>query len=289
MKISDINAFIDFLKSIKKNKIYVSEEFINWNILNFQIPEIESNEIFEENKKKITKRIIDYINLCKSKFILSEFQMDEFDEDVLINTKFSEGRDQKVNIEYKLEWRHKFYELLKKINWREFELLGKLILLENHIENVKITRSQKDQGIDFYGYFSFKSNNSHPRFYNYFKFRILGQVKHSEKNNGVDYQKVASFGTEINKLRKSNNTKYFENLDQDFINSKLPILGVFITNSYYPTKAVDFANEYGIIYWDGEQISQDLASKEIIDKLIDEVSQDLSLERLKELIIEISK
>ena len=128
-----------------------------------------------------------------------------------------------------------------------------------------------------------------PRFYNYFKFRVIGQVKHSENNNGVDHQKVASFGTEINKLRKANDNSYFVNLDSDFLSSSWPIIGVFITNSYYPTKSIDFANEYGIIYWDGEQISQDLVNKVNVEKLFDEVTKKLSLEKLKELIKEISK
>ncbi|TCP27854.1 restriction endonuclease [Tenacibaculum skagerrakense] len=289
MKISDIKKFVEHLKVINKNRFYLSEEFIKWNSDNFKMSENESAEVYEINANKITRQIKGYIESCESKHIFSEFKFDEFDSDVLINTKFLEGKDQKDNIEYKLEWRNKFYELLKQIDWREFELLGQLILTENHIENIQITKSQKDQGIDFYGYFSLKNIKSLPRFYNYFKFRIIGQVKHSEKNKGVDHQKVASFGTEINKLRKTTDKSYFVNLDDDFINSKWPILGIFITNSYYPIKAKDFANEYGIIYWDGEQISQDLATKKNIDKLFDEISQDLSLEKLKVLIKEISK
>jgi len=289
MKISQVNQFIDHLKTINKNRFYLSEEFVKWYCFKFKNSENDSAEIFESNKNKITNKIITYINQCESKYVLSEFDFSEFDKDVLFNSKYSFDKEQRNNIESKLEWRNKLYELLKKIDWREFELLGKLILSENHIENIKITKSQKDQGIDFYGYFTLKKDSSLPRLYNYFKFRIIGQVKHSEKNKGVDHQKVASFGTEINKLRKAKDKSYFVNLDNDFINSNLPILGIFITNSYYPNKAVDFANEYGIIYWDGEQISQDLATKENIDKLFDEVSENLTLDKLKELIKEISK
>jgi hypothetical protein len=289
MRIREINQFIDHLKVLKKNRFYISEEFIDWYKSIFNKSESESIEVFDSNQKKIKKKIQEYINSCESKYILSEFSSSEFDDDTLTNSKYSAGKDEQNDIENKLLWRNNFYELLKKIDWREFELIGKLILSENHIENIKITKSQKDQGIDFYGYFELKSNTTLPRFYNYFKFRIIGQVKHSEKNKGVDHQKVASFGTEINKLRKAKDKSYFVNLEDEFINSNWPILGIFITNSYYPNKAIDFANEYGIIYWDGEQISQDLATKENIDKLFDEVSKELTIDKLKELIKEISK
>lgn len=288
MKISEINNFIIYLKTIKKNRFYISEEFIDWQITFLNKSENESIEIYDSNETKIKNKIQEYIKLCDSKFIFSEYKFDEFDKDALINTKYFVEKEQQSNIEHKLEWRDNFYELLKQIDWREFELLGQLILTANHIENVKITKSQKDQGIDFYGYFNLKSIKSLPRFYNYFNFRIIGQVKHSVKDKGVDHQKVASFGTEINKLRKSTDKSYFINLDDDFINSKLPILGIFITNSYYPIKSKDFANEYGILYWDGEQISQDLATKENIDKIFDETLKDLSVEKLKKLIKEIS-
>jgi hypothetical protein len=289
MRIREINQFIDHLKVLKKNRFYISEEFIDWYKSIFNKSESESIEVFDSNQKKIKKKIQEYINSCESKYILSEFSSSEFDDDTLTNSKYSAGKDEQNDIENKLLWRNNFYELLKKIDWREFELIGKLILSENHIENIKITKSQKDQGIDFYGYFELKPNTTLPRFYNYFKFRIIGQVKHSEKNKGVDHQKVASFGTEINKLRKAKDKSYFVNLEDEFINSNWPILGIFITNSYYPNKAIDFANEYGIIYWDGEQISQDLATKENIDKLFDEVSKELTIDKLKELIKEISK
>lgn len=289
MKLNEIKEFTEYLKTVRENKFYISQFFIDWSCGKFKYNELESTEIFDLNKKKIISKIKDYIDSCNSKYIIPNFFFDEFDEDVLISSKFLNGKYGKQNLEYKLEWRNKFYQLIKQLDWREFEILGKLILKENHIDNVKITKSQKDQGIDFYGYFKFKEQNILPRFYNYFNFRIIGQIKHSENNNGVDHQKVASFGTEINKLRKTKDNTYFVNLEQEFIKSELPIVGIFITNSYYPTKAKDFANEYGIIYWDGEQISQDLATKENIDKIFDETIQDLTIEKFKNLIVEISK
>ena len=142
MKVREINQFVDHLKFINKNRLYISEEFIDWYKNFSNKSEYESVEIFSSNEKRIQKKIQDHINYCESKFIVPEFNYDEFDSDVLLNSKYSVEKKDQIDIEYKLKWRNKFSELLKEIDWREFELLGKLILDENHIENIKITKSQ---------------------------------------------------------------------------------------------------------------------------------------------------
>ena len=261
MKSTDHSEFLEFLKKLKTNKFYISEQFSNWSCNKYKISELKATEMYDEVSKKVIYHLNQYIQNCTSKYILPAFYFDEFDNDTLLSSKFSSSIEEIGPISLKLDWRNKFYGLIKRIEWREFELLGNLILKENHISDITITKAQKDQGIDFFGYFKLPNNSSLPRFYNYFEFRVIGQVKHSENEKGVDHQKVASFGTEINKLRKAQDNSYFKNLTEDFIKSDLPIIGIFITNGYYPIKAKDFANEYGIIYWDGEQISQDISTK----------------------------
>lgn len=285
----EIDEFIDYLKTLNIRRVYLSEVFIKWYRNKFIKSENESTEVFISNEKRIGKRVQCYISSCESKYLYPEFKFSENESDVLISTKFLVEKEHQNNIEYKLNWRTKLNEIIRQLDWREFELLGKQILSENHIKDIIITKSHKDQGIDFYGYFDLEKKGSFPRFYNYFKFRIIGQVKHSKKNSAVPYQKVASFGTELNKLRKATDKSYFTNLDDKFINSNWPIIGIFITNEYYPNKAEDFAKDYGIIFWDGEQISQDLATEENIKKILDVSSQELKLEKLKDLIVTISQ
>lgn len=284
MKISEINEFIQYIKSLKFNKTYISHEFIEWIKNKSKLNEINASEIFELNKIKILKKIIEYINYCNDNDIVSEFLFDPYDDDCLINTKFSFSKEVQNKISTKIEFRNQILNFLKQINWREFEKISSIILKENHIDDVIITQSRNDQGIDFYGYYEFKSEKILPRFYKYLNFRIIGQVKHSEKNKGVDHQKVASFGTEINLLRKAQNNGYFQNLTQEFINSDLPIVGIFITNSYYPQKAKDFAKEYGIIYWNGEQVAEDLCTEKIINSIFDNETNQLSLDLFKQII-----
>lgn len=284
MKQSDIVEFIEYLKKIQKNKFYISEEFINWYMMKFEISELDAMDIYDVNSKKIIKKIIQYIDGCNDSYIVPEFTFDFYDSDILIGGRFSYREKDRVDISNKIEFRDKFFNLLKQIEWRELEKLSKFLLSENHIENIVVTHSTNDQGIDFYGYYTFKSEDYVPRFYKYLNFRIIGQVKHSNKNIGVDHQKVASFGTEINKLRKSKEASYFVSLDQEFLKSELPIVGIFITNSYYPKKTIDFAKEYGIIYWNGKQIAEDLSNESLISNIFDSSTQELSLEKFKKYI-----
>lgn len=284
MKSKDFNDFIEYLKGLNLKRYYVSEVFINWCIKRFSLIEESASDMFDENSRKLFKKINDYIQSCKKKDIYPEFIFDEYDSDVLLKYSLQYEVNDRHEFDLKIEKREELYNLLKEISWREFEILSKVILQENQIQDVTVTKSQSDQGIDFYGYFHFPKHAKLPRFYNYFNFRIIGQVKHSTNNKGVDHQKVASFGTELNKLRKSTDSSYFINIDDNFIKSNLPILGVFITNSYYPSKAENFANEYGIIYWDGEQIAQDLSLEVVINQIVENTTQKLSLEKFREFI-----
>jgi hypothetical protein len=111
------------------------------------------------------------------------------------------------------------------------------------------------------------------------RIRIVGQVRHSKKGNEVGHEKVSSFGTEIQKLRKNTYSSYFINLTKEFLESPFPVIGLFITNSFYTDKAINFANDFGIIIWNEEQIAQDIAVSEFIDDAFDE-NGDLDLRKL---------
>lgn len=284
MKQNEIDDFIIYLRSCTSNKLYISQEFINWRTGNNLTNELQAIEEYDLYLKRIYKKLDDYISKCERDFIIPEFYIDEYDSDCLIKSKFSFNKDEHNIISLKIQFREQVLQLLRQIDWRDFEKVANLILKENHISGVKITQSKNDQGIDFYGFYKFESDKLLPRFYKYLNFRIIGQVKHSEKNKGVDHQKVASFGTEINKLRRANDTSYFQSLDRNFINSDLPIIGIFITNSYYPQKTIDFAKEYGIIYWNGKQVAEDLCSNEFISSIFNNTTKQLDAILLKEKI-----
>ena len=116
MKVSEINQFINHLKSINKNRLYISEEFIDW-YSNFKnILEDDTVDVFYKNQKKIKKKVRDYISNCDSKFIIPEFIFDEYDNDVLKSSKFLVDKKDQNDLRHKIKWRNKVSELLKKID-----------------------------------------------------------------------------------------------------------------------------------------------------------------------------
>lgn len=282
MKSSEIKSFFNFLMSHDTPRISISERFAVWLKDSFDISELEALDIIDLNIKKAKLLITKDIDFHASKYTYPKYKFAAYDNDILIATQF-DSVEEKESVYSKINWWENLNKLIKLLDWRDFELLAKQILAENGLNNIEITKAQNDQGIDFYGFFQFDTSKLSYRLYNDIRFRIVGQVKHSTGNHGVDHQKVASFGTEIKKLRSHNNSSYFVNLDDTFLSSPYPTLGIFITNSYYPNKAIDFANEYGIIYWDGIQISQDLATPDFISKIKDDTNT-LSINKLKEII-----
>lgn len=280
LKQYEIKAFYDYLMQLEIVKISITEIFSEWLIKEKDLSELEAFEIIDTELSKVIMLIEKDIKFHESKYTYPKYKFSTYDKDILISTHF-DFINEKDEVSSKIIWWNKLNELIKKIDWRTFEILAKHILNANGLTQIEITQAQNDQGIDFYGYFTFSSTNKSYRLYKDLKFRIVGQVKHSNTNKGVNHQKIASFGTEIKKLRTTNNSNYFQNLSDDFLLSPFPIIGIFIANSYYPKKSIDFANEYGIIFWDGIQISQDLAIPEFINK-IKLNDSELSLEKLIE-------
>lgn len=283
LRANEIRQFFDHIQALNKNKLFITEELVQWSINKFNISELEALDLADNKLGKIHLIINKDILNHESRYTIPKYIYSDYDDDILIRSDLLEPEEFKEDIANKIEWWEELKIIIEKLSWRDFELLAKDILMKNGLNNITITKAQSDQGIDFYGYYKLKSDLTSPRISKDLLLRVVGQVKHSSKSNGVSYQKIASFGTEIKKLRKGIGSDYFLSLDNDFLSNPYPIIGIFITNSYYPTKAVNFANEYGIIYWDGIQISQDLSTKEIISEIIDP-SGNLSKDKLIELI-----
>lgn len=283
MKRAEILTFYDYLIAIDSSRISISGVFSEWIIKTRNVSELDALEIVENEIDKVIALIDADIQLHESKYTFPKFQFAAYDRDILVQTHLHHEEGARKVVLIKIEYWKKLYDLITRLDWRRFELLAKRILKENGLTNITVTQAQNDQGIDFYGFHSFRDTKRMNRFDKDLKFRVVGQVKHSTNNKAVDHQKVASFGTEIQKLRKTNNSNYFQNLSEDFLLSPFPIIGIFITNGYYPPKAINFIDEYGIIYWDGIQIAQDLATEDFIRKIIldsGELSQDLFISRI---------
>ena len=79
---------------------------------------------------------------------------------------------------------------------------------------------------------------------------------------------MTSFYTEYLRFVKENYKEYFRGLNDDFKNSDIPVLPVFITNGSYEPKTLEFAAGTPLILWNGEQISEDLSGWEALTEII---------------------
>ncbi|MBC2845608.1 restriction endonuclease [Winogradskyella flava] len=272
---------IEIIESINES----DQKIINiFSFLENYLLERFNNDYVDSNIDKIGSQIINHykqeVLRCNNKFITPKFEIADYNENILLKSEFTFNKEEQELQSYKIKYREEVFNALKDISWQNFEELAKYILKSNRLSKINITQSSKDQGIDFYGFLHFedltlKSN----RLSRDINIRLIGQAKHSSVGNKVNHQKVSSFATEIRKLRKRQNSNYFTCLDEGFYENENAIVGLFITNTDYAPKSEDFANEYGIIIWDGEQISDDLCIKEYIDKMLNELGE-IEIKRL---------
>lgn len=289
MKKAEINDFVEHLFSLHQPQLSISEKLEDYFINQLGVSVLDAQEKIEQLSRKVTGAIRFKIDGHKKEFTIPSYDFSDYNSDLLIKSSLTELYGAKDLVETKIYWREKLQNFLKEVTWRDFENIAKHILGYNGLNDIEITQASNDQGIDFWGYVSIENETSITRFQKDLKFRVIGQVKHSVTDVKVNHSKVSSFGTELNRLRKKNPPNYFTGLSDEFFQSSLPLVGLFITNSDYLPKAVDFSKDYGIIVWNGRQISEDLSNKtflELVKDSSDELSYDKLLEVLKKGLIE---
>lgn len=224
----------------------------------------------ENDLNRIRGLISREFNKLISQGTTPHYRFADYDNSILLrNDLYTDDQDVKEKVENKLNFQDEIKDIVSEIHWKEFEGLCARIL-ELCGSSMTVTRSSKDDGIDFYGYFDASSDQNLNRFQRTIRFRILGQAKHTEKGvaGKVSHGKVTSFYTEYLKFVKDNYKDYFLGLDDDFKKSDMPILPVFITNGTYEPKTLKFAEDTPLILWNGEQISEDLSGWKELTQLI---------------------
>jgi len=276
MKKKDLVNIYSYFEEEKMPQLSISDSFLVYLIKRKGLSELEATDVVDKNYDRLKKIIKDDIVSHQKTYTYSTYIFSDYDKDILIRSDKLSNFEEPKSAYSRIEWWKKIRSAIQNLTWLEFENLAKYILKENGIVDICITDSTNDQGIDFYGFFKFQTGDFKKRFHKELVFRILGQVKFSNSNNGVSHQKVSSFATEIKKLRGGIGRSYFKGLSDEFLSSPHPVVGIFIANSYYPPKARNFANEFGIIIWDGTQISQDLSSNLFISKVSSDGMIDLN-------------
>jgi len=211
----------------------------------------KSDPLIGRTKLAIDKKIRD----CRNQRITPRYLFDDSNDDILIRADLVVDIQEEKNIRRIIEWKEQISELLKSISWQEFEKLCGLILQINDILDCNVTRGSKDGGIDVYGWLKYPNTK---RIFHEINMRVIGQGKHRSNGGEVSNAEVSEFVTDVDKLRKKQDFPLFA-LPSEFIDSPHPLVPIFITNGYYRRDALKTAENYGIIIWNGEQISEDLA------------------------------
>lgn len=255
MKIQ-IKNFIDQLFNNRDNKtINIPDEIVKI-LQNEGLSELEALEESDKLVKRI-KRIIDKkIRDCKNQGIIPKYTFDKSNDDILVRIDLSVEPQKEKGIRRTIEWKEQISEIIKRINWQEFEKVCKLILEINNIRDCKVTRGSKDGGIDVYGWLKYNINSR--RIFHDVNIRVIGQGKHRSNGSEASNADVSEFVTDIDKLRRKQGFSLFV-LPQEFIDSPSSLIPIFITNGYYRGDTMITAKNHGIILWNGEQISEDIA------------------------------
>jgi hypothetical protein len=211
---------------------------------------VQSDQFIKKIKTAIDKKIKD----CKNQGIVSKYSFDSSNSDILILTHLAVEVNQEKDIKNIIEWKDQINEFLRIISWQDFEKVCKLVLEINGVNDCHVTRDSKEGGIDAFGWLRFPGSR---RIFHEINMRVICQGKHRSKEGPVDNGETSEFVTDIDKLRKKLGFSLFV-IPEDFMGSPTPLIPILITNSYFGGDAVSTAKEYGIILWNGEQISEDI-------------------------------
>ncbi|MFB3895992.1 MAG: restriction endonuclease [bacterium] len=206
---------------------------------------------------KIKVNIRNYIIECQKRKISPKYIYNEYDDDYLVRIDLLYDGQEAEEKRRVILWKDKIFELIKKLDWEEFEKVCKIVLDINDISDSKVTRRSKEGGVDVYGWLKFNINSK--RILSDTSIRIVGQGKHKTNASQVSNADVSEFVTDIDKLRKKQGSSLFV-LPDEFVNSPTPIIPVIITNGYFSPETEKTAINYGIITWNGVQISEDIAT-----------------------------
>lgn len=177
-----------------------------------------------------------------------------------------EPHDTKEQKLRRLQWRE-YYNALKRVDPREFELLCKGILQLLGAKEPTVTEYRADEGIDFFGKVSFAEVAGifpqYPVFEESLTVWLVGQAKHYQ------HTKVAT--PDIRELVGSvtlGRARAFASLDEERLprlRIKVcdPVFMLFFATGDISQQGWELCSKTGVVAMDGELLAQFLADKEI--------------------------
>ncbi len=159
----------------------------------------------------------------------------------------------------------KLHEVLRSLNFADFERFGARILHELGAKNARITPHAGDQGIDFYGQLSVGDLQGSPppflRLAHDVRVAIVGQAKHyPSRTIGPDVVRelVGALSLVRTKTFSKERLDLFEDVQ---IRPLSPVLAMLFTTGELSSGAVQLAAQAGVIARNGSQLSVFLADR----------------------------
>ena len=241
-----------------------------------RFPDLDPIEKASEWKAPVRSRLLSYIKATEERGAQPQIAFNSSSSYMIQGACFIEGTDSGEIVEQKkrrLRWKD-YYETLRELSSREFELLCREVLKLIGARNVKLTKETRDEGIDFYGRLSVADLIKPSSAFRFRSFEslleiwIIGQAKH--------YRAIKVATPDLRELVGSVNlasARAFADLDPDKypdlrIRVADPVFMLFFTTGKISIDGWQLVNKSGIVAMDGEMLAAFLADHDvaIIDK-----------------------
>ena len=222
-----------------------------------EIGELEAIDIAQKILPQIKRLLQRRIQECDEKGVTPNFRFSELSENRLIGSLRSEREEA---IRSKLLHRGGFYQFLNSLNWKTFENLCLYIMQLYNFKKYDVGKRTKDGGLDFFGFYVPNVKGArYMGFLSDMNLRIFGQAKHRNKIS-IGEGEILKFHSQYRDFLNEAGRAYSFVLSNCrwFLKTKGPLIPLFFTNSNFSRDAKKYADRYGIITRDGEQIVEDI-------------------------------
>jgi hypothetical protein len=242
-------------------------------------PESEISELAEKGVPSVISAVLEDNNNRSLSGIPKRIELNSSSEDYLQGAAYIEGKEPEPLRELKTRRAQLgIYEtFLRSITFGEFEKLCMKILSELGVENIRITKKTRDQGIDFFGnlplYKHIFPDDINPTIQKQLRVWVIGQAKRYSRTTVSTpelRELVGSVELAIGKAFPDYATGDFTDLKVRVCD---PVLYIFMTTGEISKDSWELKNKSGIILINSAILAGFLADRNIA-LLNGEVSED---------------
>lgn len=223
-----------------------------------EISDLAAN-LLEKVRKQLDKRLFEW----NQKKLHPYFKWGEINQDVMLSFHSKHLTNGIESEESRFRLAEELSSHLKTIDPVLFEILGRKLLDFTGAESF-VTRSSKDEGVDFGGIIKVspeKGNIDFPiteRIFQNMSFKLIGQAKRYQDDVTVKEIRELNGINNINILHKIVEKHPNDKIIKFLEDSSLPTILMFITTGRFSRDAKIFGEDVGMIMMDGIQIAQAL-------------------------------